>query len=529
MSGDEADHIGAPWAIVLGPMLPDPLGPADLPDPWAENGHTLWFVEGRDLGGCRPTGVPARGLLWARSLRIAGLCLSSALGRGAETRDGRRAAGELTRPGAVENDGLPNDDRTFPPVTTHPASVPLVSTIFGLTYLALAIGKIPGLRIDRPGIALVGAAAMLAAGVLSMHDAAKAVDYETIVLLFGMMVVVAYLRLAGFFALATERIVARFSGPFSLLAVVILLSGVLSAFLVNDVVCVALTPLVLHLCGRLKRPPIPYLVGLATASNIGSVATITGNPQNIIIGSLSHISYLRFAARLAPVAAIGLLLNFAVVALVYRGTLGGLVEAGPEEGETSGPRVHRGLLLKSVAVTLVAVVLFFVGAPIALVALVAAGVLMLDRVRPEKVYRAVDWPLLVMFAGLFVVVHAFEVTVVRTWGLEKMHSLLESPVVLVSGLSLLLSNLVSNVPAVLLFKPLMEVMPQKELAWLALAMSSTLAGNLTVLGSVANLIVVENARRAGTELSFWEYLKVGIPLTLLTTLVGVAWLALTRY
>src|ERR1700733_8651685 len=159
---------------------------------------------------------------------------------------------------------------------------------------------------------------MLACGVLTMHDAAKAVDYETIVLLFGMMVVVAYLRLAGFFGLATDWIAARFSGPFSLLAVTIALSGVLSAFLVNDVVCVALTPLVLHLCQRLKRPPIPYLVGLATASNVGSVATITGNPQNMIIGSLSHISYLRFAGRLAPVAILGLFLNFAIVALVYR-------------------------------------------------------------------------------------------------------------------------------------------------------------------------------------------------------------------
>jgi Na+/H+ antiporter NhaD/arsenite permease-like protein len=335
--------------------------------------------------------------------------------------------------------------------------------------------------------------------------------------------------MAGFFALATERIAARFSGPLSLLAVTILLSGVLSAFLVNDVVCVALTPLVLHLCQRLRRPPIPYLVGLATASNIGSVATITGNPQNIIIGSLSHISYLRFAARLAPVAVIGLALNFVVVALVYRKALGEAANARTHGDERSKPRVHRGLLIKSLLVTLVTVGFFFAGQPIALVALAAAGVLMLDRVRPEKVYGAVDWPLLVMFAGLFVVVHAFAVNVVQTWGLERWHALLESPVVLVSGLSVLLSNLVSNVPAVLLFKPLMEVMPQQEPAWLALAMSSTLAGNLTVLGSVANLIVVENARRAGTELGFWEYLKVGVPLTVLTTLVGIAWLALTHY
>src|SRR5262249_32590175 len=230
-------------------------------------------------------------------------------------------------------------------------------------------------------------------------------DHETIALLFGMMVVVSYLRMAGFFALATERIAARFSGPLTLLAVTITLSGILSAFLVNDVVCVAMTPLVLHLCHRLDRPPIPYLVGLATASNIGSVATITGNPQNMIISSLSHISYVRFAARLAPVAVIGLVLNFAVVALLYRKSLGRAGGAPPPAGESPPPRVHRGLLIKSIAVTAATVGLFFSGQPIALVALAAAGVLMLSRIRPEKVYTRVDWPLLAMFTGLFIVVH----------------------------------------------------------------------------------------------------------------------------
>jgi Na+/H+ antiporter NhaD/arsenite permease-like protein len=191
--------------------------------------------------------------------------------------------------------------------------------------------------------------------------------------------------------------------------------------------------------------------------------------------------------------------------------------------------IHTRLLVKSLLVTLATIGLFFAGAPIALVALSAAAVLMLERVRPEKIYRSIDWPLLVMFAGLFVVVRAFEVNVVRHWGLERQQAVLHSPVVLLSGLSLVLSNLVSNVPAVLLFQPLVELMPQRELAWLALAMSSTLAGNLTLLGSVANLIVVESARRNGTELSFLEYLKVGVPLTLLTTLVGIAWLALVQY
>jgi Na+/H+ antiporter NhaD/arsenite permease-like protein len=416
-------------------------------------------------------------------------------------------------------------------VTNPSATIPLVATIFGLTYLALAFGRIPGLRIDRAGISLVGATTMLACGLLTMEDAAKAIDYHTIVLLFGMMVVVAYLRLAGFFVLATEWIAARFSGPLSLLAITIGLSGTLSAFLVNDVVCVALTPLVLHLCQRLKLPPIPYLVGLATASNIGSVATITGNPQNMIIGSLSGISYLGFAARLAPIALIGLALDFAVVAMIYRETLEKVGRSPLPTVEPGRPRVHRSLLIKSITVTLITIVLFFAGFPTSLVALTAAAVLMLDRVRPEKVFKSVDWPILVMFIGLFVLVHAFDVNVVQTWGITRWHALLQSPVVMVSSLSALLSNLVSNVPAVLLFKPLMAAMSDsnREQAWLALAMSSTLAGNLTVMGSVANLIVVESARRAGTELSFVEYLKVGVPVTILSTLVGVSWLLLTTY
>jgi Na+/H+ antiporter NhaD/arsenite permease-like protein len=405
----------------------------------------------------------------------------------------------------------------------------LVWLLFSLTYLGLAVGRVPGLRTDRAGIALVGAGAMLAVGAVSLEDASEAVELPTIALLFGMMVVVAYLQLSGFFALATDRLAQRFPGPWGLLAVVIALSGLLSAFLVNDVVCVALTPLVVDLCKRLKRPPVPYLVGLATASNIGSVATITGNPQNIIIGSLSHIGYLRFAARLAPIALIGLLLDFALVALVYRRALSESANRNGSADDVPAPVVHRALLSKSLSVTFLSVAGFFAGLPIALVALVAAGILMLGGVRPEKVYHRVDWPLLVLFAGLFVVVQAFNAQVVHDWDLDRWQALKDSPVVLVSALSVFLSNLVSNVPAVLLFEPLMKVMPEPETAWLALAMSSTLAGNLTVLGSVANLIVVENARKAGTHLGFLEYLKVGVPLTILTTLTGVAWLAFTHY
>jgi Na+/H+ antiporter NhaD/arsenite permease-like protein len=406
----------------------------------------------------------------------------------------------------------------------------MTSIIFGLTYLFLAIGKVPRLRIDRAGIALVGASALLSLRVLGLDEAARAVDVPTIVLLFGMMIVVAFVRLSGFFAVVTSWIATRPLGPRGLLAMTIGLAGVLSAFLVNDVVCVAMTPLVLDLCRRRGLSPVPYLIGLATASNIGSVATITGNPQNIIIGNLSGITYVRFAARLAPVAALGLVVDFAVLSRLYsREMAGGTVRANGAFAAAAGLRVHRGLLVKCLCVTAAMIALFFAGQPIAIVALAAAAILLMDRVRPEKVYHWIDWPLLVMFAGLFIVVHAFEVHVVRYWNIEGWTALRDSPVALVSGLSVLLSNLVSNVPAVLLFKPLMEVMVQKEQAWLALAMSSTLAGNLTMLGSVANLIVVEGARRARVELGFGEFLKVGIPLTVLTTLIGVAWLALARY
>jgi Na+/H+ antiporter NhaD/arsenite permease-like protein len=295
---------------------------------------------------------------------------------------------------------------------------------------------------------------------------------------------------------------------------------------------VALTPLLLHLARRLRFDPVPHLIGLATAANIGSTATITGNPQNMIIGSLSHIGYLHFAAVLAPVAVLGLLVDYAVIAFVYRRALTAPSEAREELAEKVMPEkpVHRGLLAKGLVVTGATVVLFFTGLPVALVALVAAAVLLLDRVRPVKIYRQVDWGLLVMFCGLFVVVHAFERGVVQPWGLENWPPLQRDPVGVLSAVSAVLSNLVSNVPAVLLFKPVIPTLPvaDQPTAWLSLAMSSTLAGNLTVLGSVANLIVVEIARREGVPISFGEYLRVGVPVTLLTLVLGVGWMFLMR-
>jgi Na+/H+ antiporter NhaD/arsenite permease-like protein len=256
----------------------------------------------------------------------------------------------------------------------------------------------------------------------------------------------------------------------------------------------------------------------------------------MMIGVQSHTPYLRFAARLLPVALLGLLVDFLVVAWMYRSSLvkgpaakdSRLDEPVPSGGWEKLPngQPHTWLLRKSLAVTLATVVLFVTGLPIPLVALGAAAVLLVGRVRPEKVYRQINWSLLIMFAGLFVVVHAFQLHVLNWWDLEAWRFLADSPVGWLSLVSAGLSNLVSNVPAVLLCEPVVRALPvvNRETAWLALAMSSTFAGNLTVLGSVANLIVVEGARRGGIAITFWEYCRIGIPVTALTLLLEVAWL-----
>jgi Na+/H+ antiporter NhaD/arsenite permease-like protein len=417
-----------------------------------------------------------------------------------------------------------------PPLSATAASV-ATWTVFLLVYLGLALGRLPLLHLDRAGIALVGATAMLVLGLVGFDEAVGAVDFGTMALLFGMMVVVAYLRLGGFFRALAAWLLARVRSPYGVLAAVVGLAGVLSAFLVNDVVCLALGPVVITLARRMHREPVPYLVALATAANIGSTATITGNPQNMIIGALSHVSYATFAGRLAPPALAGLVLDYAVVALAFRRTLARETAPSrddlPARDPAGDPR--RELLPKGVTVLLGLVVLFFSGAPIELVALGAAAVLMLGRVRPQELSAQIDWNLLVMFAGLFVVVHGFEQHVVSSWDLRRVATG-QSPALLAVA-SAALSNLVSNVPAVLLLRSFVSSIAAPEVrehAWLTLAMASTLSGNLTPVASVANLIVVEGARREGIHISFWDYCRVGLPATILTLAVGLGWLIWTR-
>jgi Na+/H+ antiporter NhaD/arsenite permease-like protein len=386
----------------------------------------------------------------------------------------------------------------------------------------VAIGRAPGLRVDRTGAALVGATLMVVTGAIGFDDAVRAVDFRTLVLLFGMMVLVAHLRLAGGLAALAKFVGERVRNPAALLLATILVVGFLSALFVNDTICLVFTPIVIDIAEARRHRPLPYLLALATASNIGSVATVTGNPQNMLIGTVSGIPFRAFSAAMLPIAIIGLALDALVIWLIFRRELRTL---STDEERVDHVTPHGPVLVKAIVVAVGMLAAFLAGYDTAIVAAAGAAVLLVTRrVSPKKIYAAIDWDLLMLFAGLFVVIGAAERA-----GIDRRLFAVLAPLGLhtVAGLSAtaaILSNAVSNVPAVMLFTRLVPNLPDPRTAWLALAMSSTLAGNLTILGSIANLIVVEGARRRGVTIGFWDYAKVGLPITIATLAVGIWWL-----
>ena len=391
------------------------------------------------------------------------------------------------------------------------------AVIFAATYVVVALGRAPGIRLDRTGAAVVGAAFMVAFHVVTPERAYAMVDLGTLVLLFGTMVIVGHLRLAGFFRWVAAGVARRAASPRQLLAGLVAVSGLFSAVFVNDTICLALTPLVLEVSSALGVRATPYLLALATASNVGSTATLTGNPQNMLIGVASGIHYRAFCAALAPVALLGLLVDFLVIAFVYRREL---AAPFPTRAEPRA-RLHPFLTLKSLAASAAMIAWFFAGANVSMVAFTAGAALLLTRrVKPEKVFLEINWNLLVLFAGLFVVVGAAREAGVTGVLFDLVHARQAHGVASFAAAVAVMSNLVSNVPAVMLFSHLVPELPDPRRAWLVLAMASTLAGNLTVVGSIANLIVVEGARKL-CPISFREYLKVGVPVTLLTLAAGV--------
>ncbi|HEY9172190.1 MAG TPA: anion transporter [Verrucomicrobiae bacterium] len=399
----------------------------------------------------------------------------------------------------------------------------LAIAIFSFTYLLISGRRLKILPLNRPAAALLGAVLMVACGIMTPERVYRSVDYDTLVLLLGMMLISAYLFLAGFFDWAADWILRTARTPQSLLLYLICTSGLLSALLVNDTVCLMLTPLVVAVMVRGKLPLAPYLLALAMSANLGSVATLVGNPQNMIIGHLSTIPFLRFSASLLPVAVAGLAIQYAVLSFGFRKTLARAVIQRPE---TKPRPLDRRLLTMTTVVLALVFAGFVAGLNLAWTALAGGALVMvLARRDTHEVLKLVDWHLLVFFAALFVVVEGLNGTGLPDQIYSRMGGVFGSTATSqawnLAWFSALGSNVFSNVPFVLVAGKWIANFADPELMWKVMALATTLAGNLTILGSVANIIVVESAR-GHAEVGFWDYAKFGIPVTILTTVVGMA-------
>jgi len=399
--------------------------------------------------------------------------------------------------------------------------------IFALTYLLLSGRQLHILPLNRPAAAFLGTVLMVACGVLTPEQAYRAVDYDTLVLLLGMSLISAYLYLAGFFDWTADWVLRAAKTPQRLLLYLVVTASVLSALLVNDTICLMLTPLVVTVVVRGRLPLLPYLLALAMSANIGSACTLVGNPQNMIIGHLSKIPFARFSSSLLPVSAVGLAVEFAILSFAFRKTLRA---ASIQPPEAVPRRIDRKLIGLTFGVLALVFGGFLAGLNLSWTALAGAALVMvLARRDTHEVFRLVDWNLLFFFAGLFIVVEGLASTGLPDQIYQRLHGLFgSSPAAQAWNLtwfSVAGSNIFSNVPFVLVAGKWIPGFANPELMWKVMALVTTFAGNLTILGSVANIIVVESARHH-IKIGFRDYAKIGIPVTILTTVIGVAVLIL---
>ena len=402
--------------------------------------------------------------------------------------------------------------------------------IFLVTYFLIAAQRVPGLHLNRPAAALLGAVAMVLFGGLPLREAYAAVDLDVLVFLLGVMLLVAHLELGGFFEQAAAWLLTHAHTPRRLLVYLTVGSGLLSAFFVNDTVCLVLVPVVLAALGPLDVRPAPYLLGLGMGSNVGSLLTFTGNPQNMLVGLWSGIPFARFSLQMLPVVAGGLAITCLVLLKIYREELSPPLvrDAIPPVAPADGRMVGTALALFAGCVAA-----WVAGASLPLAA-IAAGALMLalGGRNPGDALARVEWSLLLFFAALFVVMQGLErsgiVDRINHDGLAWMSPDNRwSTATAVSGVMLVLSNLISNVPAVILWRSVVPALPEPRFVWSVMAMSATLAGNMLLIGSMANLIVAERAEARGVKLGYWEFARAGVPVTLLTIGWGIVVLVLT--
>ena len=394
--------------------------------------------------------------------------------------------------------------------------------VFAVTYILIAARRLSLLHVGRPAGALLGAVAMVLLGRLTPTEAYAAVDLNTIGLLFGMMILAGYLEEAGFFGALAAHTLRRSSSPTALLGAIVWVTGIASAFLMNDTVCLVMTPIVAALVMALRLDPLPYLLALATSANIGSVATLAGNPQNMLVGTASGIPYREYLLVMAPIAFLCLALNHILLLRVFRTRLRPPTEGAPAEIPY---RLRRPMLVKSLAALAGVVLAWLLGADLSFAAVAgAATCILLNRFSPARILERLDWSLLLFFASLFVVIGG----VARSGALDLARGFVPQSsgllgVAAFSALSVAGSNLFSNVPFVMAAGTWISGLPQPRLHWYLLALTSTFAGNLTLVGSMANLIVAELAKGLH-PIGFREYFRYGVVITAATTLLGVGYL-----
>lgn len=403
----------------------------------------------------------------------------------------------------------------------------LTILIFLIIYVFISIQRFPFIKIDRPAGVFTGVTLLILFGVITLEEGYSYIDFNVITFLLGMMIMVSYLQKSGFFSLAASITVKNCNNPKTLLIGTIISSAILSALFVNDTVCLLITPIIISAVQMLKINPMPYLSAVAISSNIGSGLTVTGNPQNMYIGIKTGISFIDFSIIASIPVLLSLVATYFVIKAIYSKDLK-YFSSIPQF--KTFDEIDKKLMIKSLLSLFVTMILFISGVSYPFAALIGATlIILLAGIRPANVFKNIDWPILLFFAGLFITMGAFEKMGYISSLIDKSSEFMENgslySLSIFSSIALLISNAVSNVPAVILMLPVVENSINDALL---LSLISTFAGNLTLVGSVANLIVAERAESCKINYSFVEHLKTGVPITIISCIISIIYIYLLR-
>jgi Na+/H+ antiporter NhaD/arsenite permease-like protein len=402
----------------------------------------------------------------------------------------------------------------------------VVLSCFVLTYWVMATGKLPGLRIDRAGIALAAAGLLLALNIVAPGELLNIIDLPVLITLFSLMVVGAHLEQAKAFDLLTRKLAAPGMHPPRLLAVVISLSALFSMVLVNDIVVFALAPILCMVCLYRGFDPKPQLLAMAAASNAGSAASLIGNPQNILIAEVGQLVFIEHFLFAAVPALLALVVIYGVVRLVFQH---GLSQEGIAHDLPTENLNKKAVILPALGVLSIVLAYLLVPAQGWQVALGVAVLLTLfGRLNTRELLPALDVPLLIMIAGLMVVTGSFSEMpqLAHIMNQVEQTGLLPNTVWPSVVFSILASNTIGNVPAVVLLLNVTDAMGTAALnteALHMLALFSTLAGNLFLTGSLANIITAERAAQQGIQLGFADFARMGVAVTFISMALAAAW------